>query len=110
MVQLTSGKKKKSPTCPVNELYSGAKKSIPSGWDYKRSCPCKSHFQVEIKRVTVVQLEVTIHVEGGKPLCDKTRKSCFSANAISYIFVARWAQQHSWSVASDGDCLAPCPA
>lgn len=29
---------------------------------------CKSHFQVEIKRVTVVQLEVNIHLGGEKSL------------------------------------------
>lgn len=109
VVQLTT--EKNSPKYPVNELHSGARKTFYHDGIIKilpLIMSCKSHVQVEIKRVTVVQLEGNIHLGGEKPFCDRTQKSCFSANAISYIFVARWAEQHSWSVASDGNCSAPC--
>lgn len=78
-----------SPTYPVNELHSGTKKTFHHDGIIKilpLIMSCKSHFQVEIKRVTVVQQEVNIHPGAGKPFCDKIQKSCFSATAISYFF------------------------
>lgn len=111
IVQLTP--ENNSPTHPVSELHSGAKKTFHPDGIIKiltLIMSCKNHIQVETKSVTVAQWEMSIHLRGGRgpPFCDKTQKSCFSANAISYIFVVWWAQQHSWSVASDGNCSAPC--
>lgn len=64
-------KKNNSLKYPVNEQHLGAKKTFhPDG--IIKILPlimsCKSHFQVEIKRVAVVQLEVNIHLGGEKSL------------------------------------------
>ena len=70
VVQLTT-EKKTSPKYPVNEQHSGPKKTFHHDGIIKTLpliMSCKSHFQVEIKRVTVVQLEVNIHLGGGKSL------------------------------------------
>lgn len=89
-------------------------KDLPSWWDYKDPA---LHYELlkphsgrnkEGDSCSVRDEHSSRGVEGKKPFCDKTQKCCFSANAISYIFVAWWAQQHSWSVASDGNCSAPC--
>lgn len=62
---------KNSPKYPVNELHSGTKKTFHHDGIIKilpLIMSCKSHFQVEIKRVTVVQLEVNIHLGEEKSL------------------------------------------
>lgn len=67
VVQLTP--ENNSPKYPVNELHSGAKKTFHHDGIIKilpLTMSCKSHFQVEIKRVTVAQREVNIHLGGGK--------------------------------------------
>lgn len=66
VVQLTP--ENNSPKYPVNELRSGAKKTFHRDGIIKilpLIMSCKSHIQVEIKRVTVAQWEVNIHRVGG---------------------------------------------
>lgn len=54
---------------PTNELHSGAEKTVHRDGIIKilpLIMSCKSYFQVEIKRLTVVQLEVNILLGGEK--------------------------------------------
>lgn len=60
---------KKSTKYPINEQHSGPKKTFHHDGIIKilpLIMSCKNHFQVEIKRVTVVQLEANIHLGGKK--------------------------------------------
>lgn len=63
--------KEASPKYPANELHSGTKKTFYHDRIIKilpLIISCKSHFQVEIKRGTVVQLEVDIYLRAEESL------------------------------------------